>query len=460
MKGAKMTLRGLAALAAALALLLALPALASAQPGALDRGFGEAGRVATQTSLGGPLWTEAKAQVAQGQDGTVLAASGGTLFRYLPDGSLDPSFGEGGRVTVAEPEGRPFSISDLAVDSQGRAVLFGDVEVPGIRVPIDYLGASVHPTLAAIARYDRSGQPDPSFDGDGFLITDFDLPAYAPSHYDSAFVAFAGGALDEEGNVVGILSVTDALPCSVRGSASARRRMLVRMTPDGRLDARFSEDGILADIGFVHIGHLAIGGGELVLAGEKEGPCEKAPDFAVARLLADGTPDTSFGRNGFRSRLLGPISDLAVDRAGGLLLLAGRGLLRLTGRGKVNRRFGDRGRSYVRLPGDSILSAVAIEPSGRIVLAGTQALARAAEEPVGDPYRRAFTVLRLTQSGKPDRSFGHHGWVATRFGKRSNASASEAFVDQAGRLVAGGTIASPELAPTGGIAIARYLLER
>ncbi len=462
MSGAGRTARAVGTLATALVLLLALAltAVASTKPGALDRGFGAAGRVATQASLGGSYWTAAAdVQMARGPEGTILSASGGTVFRYLPDGGLDPSFGEGGKLVAVGPEGRPLSINDMVIDPEGRVTLFGAVTLAELHVPVSYIGTTVSPQLAAIARYDRSGKPDLGFDGDGFLVTDFGLPAYAPGHYDSAFVSLIGGTLDREGGLIAIVgSVTLAGHCS--RYAATESRAIVRLTPAGALDLSFSDDGIQADTGFARIDDVAIAGDELVLVGTNEDPCRKLADYAVAQLLTDGTPDASFGRNGFRSHSLGPISDLAVDRAGGLLLLAGPNLLRLTSRGKVDRRFGDRGIAYVRLPGASSLSSIAIEPSGRIVLAGTQVLAKAAEKPAGNPYRRSFTVLRLTPSGKSDRGFGHHGWVATRFGKRSSASASEAFVDQTGRLVVGGAIASPDLAPTGGIALARYLLGR
>ena len=445
-----------------LAALTAVPASASAAPGDLDRGFGAAGRVATQTSLRDSYWAKAEVQVAKGPDGTVLAATGDTVFRYLPDGRLDPSFGEGGKLVVAEPEGRPLSINDMVVDSEGRVTLFGGVTITEVRVPVSYIGTTVNPQLAAIARYDRNGKPDLGFDGDGFLVTDFGLPAYLPGHhaeyYDKAFVSVIGGTLDRDGNPIAIVGSVTLGACS--RYATIESRVIVRLTSAGTLDSRFSDDGIQADTGFARIDDVAIAGDELVLAGTREDRCRKLTDFVVTRLLADGTPNPGFGQNGFRSHSLGPIGELAVDRNGRLLLLAAPNLLRLTVRGKIDRRFGDRGIAHVKLPGAGNLSSVAVEPSGRIVLAGTQAIAKTAEKPAGDPYKRAFTVLRLTPSGSPDRGFGHRGWVATRFGKRSSASASEAFIDGSGGLVVGGTIASPTLAPTGGIAMARYLLGR
>ena len=82
-----------------------MPVSATARPVALDRNFGDNGRVVTKSELGGLSWLYTKVHVAEGPDGTIVAAVGKTVFRYLPNGSLDPSFGEGGSLAVDDPEG-------------------------------------------------------------------------------------------------------------------------------------------------------------------------------------------------------------------------------------------------------------------------------------------------------------------------------------------------------------------
>ncbi len=81
--------------------------IATAQPGSLDTSFGGTGTVATQF----PGYGECKARaIAIDGEGRIVVAgyakhntSGHNDFalaRYLPDGSLDPTFGVGGRVTT------------------------------------------------------------------------------------------------------------------------------------------------------------------------------------------------------------------------------------------------------------------------------------------------------------------------------------------------------------------------
>jgi uncharacterized delta-60 repeat protein len=458
-------------LVASIVLVLA-PAGASAKPGALDRSFGIHGRVATATSLGGSDWLHADVQIAGGPDGTVVAAAGNTVFRYLPDGSLDPSFGDSGKLTIADPEGLPFSLNDLAVDREGRVVLFGAVAVTDTWVPVSYIGTTVHPSLAAIARYDGSGRPDLAFDGDGFLVTDFALPAYAPGHYDKAFVALVNGTLDDDGNLIAIVESTMLTgPCSGGRYPTTSSRVIVRLTPTGGLDPRFDGDGVKTDAGFADIFEVANSpGGRPLLGGEKDNPCDERSGYtradvvgALQRLQPDGSADPSFGRRGLSS-LPSPPSRLAFDRSGRVVVLGidgfGGWLLRLTPRGALDRSFGYRGGVAPKLPGESSLSAIVVEPSGRVCLAGTQALPRRGSKRGAPDYRRSLTVIRLRPSGKPDRGFGVGGWVATRFGKHSRALGQEAFIDSNGRLVVGGPIARPDLAPTGGIALARYRLGR
>jgi beta-propeller uncharacterized protein DUF5122 len=154
----------------AIATFVLIPTAASAKPGALDPGFGDSGRIVTQTDLGNRDWP---VNIAEGPNGTIVAATEKTILRYLPDGSLDPSFGEGGKVTIPDPEGLPFSLRDLAVGTDGRVFLIGSVEIPDVWVPVTYI-SSAHPTLAAVIGYTSDGKLDPAYGGGkGFLVSEF-----------------------------------------------------------------------------------------------------------------------------------------------------------------------------------------------------------------------------------------------------------------------------------------------
>src|SRR5262245_3929683 len=88
-------------LAAHLAVALFAASAFAQMPGDLDPSFGTGGRVVV------PLPSSASlSDVAIRSDGRILAAghSGtmGVVTRHLPDGTLDPDFGGGGRVDLPD----------------------------------------------------------------------------------------------------------------------------------------------------------------------------------------------------------------------------------------------------------------------------------------------------------------------------------------------------------------------
>jgi uncharacterized delta-60 repeat protein len=121
--------------------------------GSLDGGFGSVGKVVTDL---GSFDQALEAVIADNGKITVGGRSGGefALVRYLPDGSLDPSFGSGGIVTT------DFGNLDLAfaiaADPSGRIVAAGQS------------GSDF-----ALARYTGDGSLDASFGSGGKVTTDF-----------------------------------------------------------------------------------------------------------------------------------------------------------------------------------------------------------------------------------------------------------------------------------------------
>ena len=456
---------------APLALIVALVALAppaaagAVRAGALDPGFGMNGRVVTQTELGGGSWPGTGVHVAEGPSGTIVAAVANNVFRYLPDGELDSSFGEGGRLTVADPGDLPFSLHDIAVDDEGRVYAIGDVEIPDVDVPINYMWALRHPTLAAVIRYGKGGRLDSSFgDGKGYLLTDLGQPSpYGTSApYKQALTSLASGVLDGSGRLVAVGSVA-GFPCSKGHSElTFRRKLIARLTPAGTLDPSFGDGaGSQAFAAIDEIDALAVGiHGEIAVAGSQVDECTETSTIGVGRLRPDGSPDTGFRRGGFRTLPESP-RGIALDRYGRIdLLLAGWRVLRLTPSGKPDRRFAHRGQAFLRLPTGTDPSSILVEPSGRILLTGTK-LGRVRRDLPGRPrYGRSFVIVRLDAQGHLDRRFGRRGLVVTGFGRRSHVRGEDAIATTDKRLVVGGPISRPDLAPTGGIALARYRLGR
>lgn len=448
--------------AAAIVVLALAPVAAIGKPEALDHSFGENGRVVTKTELGGRSWLDARVHIAGGPNGTIVAAVGKAVFRYLPEGSLDTSFGEGGKLTVTDPEGLPFTPHDLAVDGEGRIVLAGAVELPD-RILVNYLGSTIHGPLAAAIRYSADGTLDTSFgEKGGYVLSELNQPPLN-SYYGKAATSAEEVIVDPEGSLT-LIGGLGGYTTGIRSEYRMVPRLVARLTAGGRLDTSFGDGGVIGETGLDGMSAIAPYGDELLLSGRRMTDTRAPWSEALTRLHPDGSTDRSFGRDGRSAGLFAPpLTDLAVDRLGRTAVLGGRSVLRLTRRGTRDRHFGYRGGVTVRLPGASKLSSLAVHGSGDMLLTGTQAvrkLRRSKGLAKDHDYRRSFTVIALDPRGKPDRRFGRGGWLATRFGRRSSALASEAFIDRSGLLVVGGTVATPDLAPTGGIALARYRLRR
>jgi uncharacterized delta-60 repeat protein len=143
--------------------------------GTLDATFGKGGRVTTNIGFRGagpqPEESEDAANaVAVQRDGRIVVAGGSdvrgacgekrcnlddfALVRYVPDGSLDATFGDGGKIIT--PFGGSVDVQALAIDARGRIVAVGG-------------GAG----FFAIARYTASGALDPTFGTGGKVKTTF-----------------------------------------------------------------------------------------------------------------------------------------------------------------------------------------------------------------------------------------------------------------------------------------------
>jgi uncharacterized delta-60 repeat protein len=221
--------------------------------GSLDPTFGAGGLVTTD--LGG--FDAAFALVLQPDSKLVAAGRScqeGTpcdfvLARYLPDGSLDGSFGVGGKVTTdVELRGQ---VNALVLQPDGKLVAAGET----FDGPSDFV----------LARYLPDGSLDGSFGVGGKVTTDF-----GSFDFVSALVFQPDGKLVAAGD-------------------SGVSFALARYLPDGRLDPTFGVGGLVT----TDFGNFDDGGaralvlqpdGNLVAAGFA------GPDFALARYEGDESP--------------------------------------------------------------------------------------------------------------------------------------------------------------------------
>jgi len=354
--------------------------------GTLDKTFGVGGKV--QTDFPG-LAAVASSVVVQ-PDGKIVVAGGAfPLFtfagdfkvaRYNPDGSLDTSFGDGGIVTTTFPEGS--YASDVALQADGKIIAAGTVFV-------DFNPGESSNTDFALARYNPDGTPDATFGNGGQVSTDF------LGLEDDAFSVL----IQPDGKIVAVGSAND--PATFYDFAA------VRYLSNGTLDTTFGVAGkVHTDFGDQNFDRARSAAlqpdGRIVAAGFAISQNGGIQNFAVTRYTSNGVLDTSFGTDGMTQIDFGSCCQSA--------------------------------------------NKVLLQPDGKIITVGYANTESSDSD---------FLLARLTSDGPLDPTFGAGGKVRTSFGDL-NGGANGAVLQPDGKIVAVGFQATG-LELFADFALARYL---
>ncbi len=131
--------------------------------GTVDETFGDKGYVHTNNSYGFfscKIQRDGKIVVAGYDDKFGFTNRRFCLQRYLPDGTIDKSFGDGG--TVITPYGDDAWIHEIGLQLDGKIVAGGEVTY-----------YSPYNTFFAAARYNADGSPDATFGTEGKTTSTF-----------------------------------------------------------------------------------------------------------------------------------------------------------------------------------------------------------------------------------------------------------------------------------------------
>jgi uncharacterized delta-60 repeat protein len=247
--------------------------------GSLDPSFGSGGRVTTTIGYS-PGIVDAKMGMALQPDGKILLVGGTILARFNPDGTLDSSFGTGGQVMVPFNQSGFDTAQDVAVQADGKIVVVG-LTSNSITLNDDF----------ALARFNADGTLDTSFGSGGKVTTDF---------FGSVDQARRVRIMPDQKILVAGSAVT-----VISSTTSVRHFALARYNADGSLDAGFGSGGKVdeaAGASFSQARGMAIqSDGKIVVAGSGATDGVSDPDVAVTRFFGDsgirppGTRDDSFG---------------------------------------------------------------------------------------------------------------------------------------------------------------------
>lgn len=312
------------------------------------------------------------------------------LVRTDADGVLDPGFGEGGLAHFGFEQFGNIDIGyRLALDAEGRIVTTG-------RVVVDFAVNEPLTWFFGLARLTPDGHFDPSFVGGGFFVAPFWADSSIPPPRHSEFNIPAALAFDDSARIVLGGTVSDPIP---------QDAVAYRVQPDGAFDDTFGQAGhslLGIDVGEVTALH-ALDDGTLIAAGAGGASSDAAVLF-FARLDADGSLDATFGDAGIARLstpesfaepvLIEPTADggwLAVGRRvewGGAP--AGIVLARVDADGQPDTGFGNNGVVTLDLTDGRHFDAdrVALQSDGKFVVAGSIAI----PDPVRTPH---FAVIRI-----------------------------------------------------------------
>ena len=329
--------------------------------GTLDSTFGDGGTVTTNftsendVATGVAIQPDAKI-VAAGYAGQAGSASNGksapdfALARYNPDGTLDTTFGDEGKVTTSFTSESDFALG-IAIQADGKIVAAGGA------------GDGGSDENFGLARYNPDGSLDTTFGKGGKVNTDF-------AGRDGAHAV----AIQANGKIVAA-GVTFA-PKSVGGAVSSA---LARYDLDGTLDTTFGKAGeTVTDLAGVPF-RVAIQADGMILA--SGGDFNGTPKFTLARYEANGRLDDAFGAHGtVTSKLLDPFAGIAIQ-SDGKIVAAGSSftLVRFNADGTLDTTFGTDGEITTDFgPGFSSTGsgAVAIQADGNILAAGSASVSK------------------------------------------------------------------------------------
>jgi uncharacterized delta-60 repeat protein len=407
-------------LLSALALLLSAAPAAMSAPGDLDPTFGGDGIVRTDLTR----FDDYGFAVALQPDGKIVVAGtkglGGpnprvAVVRYSTDGSLDPSFGGGdGKAAIDFTPREDFAYA-IRIQADGKIVVAG---------PAAYFARN---SKFGLARLTADGALDPTFSGDGIVVTDL-----TPSS------DFANGMeLQANGKIVVVGSVS--------AGADNGKVGVLRYRSDGSLDPLFSGDGkAFIDPTPTFDDGLAIGvqpNGQIVVAGAAgvAGPNER---FVLIALTRHGSLDPTLDGDGMVFTDVTPKADdpLALAIQGdGRIVVAGRAaqgghdpkfaVVRYEPDGSLDATFKGDGVVITNLtPYDDEAYSVAIAPDGKIVAAGLAG---------NDGRASRFGVVRYLVDGTRDTTFGGDGIVTTHISPQFD-SAYGVAVQPDGSIVSSG----------------------
>ena len=344
--------------------------------GSLDNSFGINGSITTQLGNADDFVNA----VAVQDDGKIIATGSSfngnnkvfATVRYNTDGSLDNSFGTGGKVITAFGSEDAYANS-VAIQKDGKIITVG--------VSPSTFGINVTNHVFTLVRYNPDGTLDSDFGANGIITKRINILYSEATSIE----------IQEDGKIIaGGLSGTG-------GHVFA----LVRLNPDGKSDTTFSNDGLVTtSVGKIEgqtlnssisaINSVSIqNDGKIIACGYCTNDVNGgtiAKDFALVRYNTDGSLDSTFGEGGIVITSLGDLDDVAYSvkvQEDGKIIAGGYtdsgndkdfSIVRYNNDGIIDSTFGINGIEINNIgASNNFIKSIVLQKDGNIIAAGYSA---------------------------------------------------------------------------------------
>jgi uncharacterized delta-60 repeat protein len=317
-----------------------------------------------------------------------------TIVKYNPDGSIDTSFGDNGRVYEYD---------------FGRLSYFKDVKFYGNNQSVVMTGYYLYNTNIydlVVFRYDQLGQRDVAFGNAGevwlnnLLPGRNEQPTKLAVQYDAKILV---GGLTADGN-----GNTDYL--------------LLRLNMDGTLDNSFNNAGYITG-NFSSAQNVVKN--ILIQADNKILLTVSSQNEHIIRFNPDGTFDNTFGNNGIVETDFGNINSIIINTDGKILASCADQnfqniLVRFNPDGMLDGSFNS-GNPVLT---DISLTKLQVQFDGKIV-------------GIGSEYQMGYLIKRFNADGTYDTSFGNNGNVSVNLTPNQDL-AYDLFIQNDRKILAAG----------------------
>lgn len=308
------------------------------------------------------------------------------ITRHMPDGTLDPTFGDSGIVTTSLDVGPIYSVMGVVLQHDGKIVLGAELGDPdGI-------------TILMFVRLTQDGLLDTRFGNNGIVLIDLNL---------SAEDTLKEIAVQPDGKIV-------ALARAFYGFNN-QDSMMLRLDSAGALDPTFGAGGMSYEFpsSSTLFRLITQPDGKFLLSGARRA------EAMLSRYDNNGMPDRSFGEDGHvyfdltEQGDFAEVGGIALQNDGNIVVVGNVGgmgtqaawIARVEANGQLDVSFNGGTPLVTKLgPAGNGDRAVAIQIDGKIVSLGNT---------YGTSADSRVTLMRFLSDGTRDTGFGVNGIVQT-----------------------------------------------